>query len=176
MRLTKKNQIYLIRVKWIASYDSYLRVPQNKRTSFRVFLYLKQIGSSWNLLKPERNIHSAYVRFFFFFLQSSISSIAKRWNYILQNFLESFLPTNCFGIFMLITFAKGPVRPLASSTGLSILHPSTPAAGAARCTLYFALVHPILEYASTNWHPLNIKLTNWACLPYHFAAMEVISW
>ena len=29
-----------------------------------------------------------------------------------------------------------------------------------RRTLYLALVRPILEYASTTWHPLNIKLTN----------------
>ena len=29
-----------------------------------------------------------------------------------------------------------------------------------RRMLYLALVRPILEYASTTWHPLNIKLTN----------------
>ena len=29
-----------------------------------------------------------------------------------------------------------------------------------RRTLYLTLVRPILEYASTTWHPLNIKLTN----------------
>ena len=29
-----------------------------------------------------------------------------------------------------------------------------------RRTLHLALVRPILEYASTTWHPLNIKLTN----------------
>ena len=73
---------------------------------------------------------------------------------LLQNFLASFFLTNSLGIFMLITFAKRPVRPLASSTGPSILPPSTPVAR------YLALVRPILEYASTTWHPLNIKLTN----------------
>ena len=44
------------------------------------------------------------------------------------NFLTSFFLKKALGIFLLITFAKRPVRPLASSTGPSILPPSTPAA------------------------------------------------
>ena len=46
---------------------------------------------------------------------------------LLQNFWASFFLPNSLGIFMLITFAKGPVRLLTSSTGLSILPPSIPA-------------------------------------------------
>ena len=82
MRLTKKDHIYLIWMNRNASYHySYLRVSQNKRTCFCVFLYWNQIGSMWNLLKPERNIHSACT----FSLLSSTPSIAKTEIQFVQN-------------------------------------------------------------------------------------------
>ena len=74
---------------------------------------------------------------------------------LLQNFLASLLLTNSRGIFMLITFAKRPVRLLAC------IHRSFHSAPInTRRTLYLSLVRLILEYSSTIWHPLNIKLTN----------------
>ena len=56
---------------------------------------------------------------------------------------------------MLITFAK-KARKI-----IGFIHRSFHSAPInTRRTLHLALVRPILEYASTTWHPLNIKLTN----------------
>ena len=73
---------------------------------------------------------------------------------LLQNFLASFSLTNSHGIFMLITFAKMCKRTLASSTGHSILHPSTPTA---RYTLLWFVLS--LNMPLPALYLLNFKLT-----------------
>ena len=121
--------------------------------TFRLILVPFMIGFVWIISLPmplKPSLWSSLQREILSQILLLLSKISPLNVCLLQNFLL----TNSLGIFMMITFAKRPVRPLASYTGPSILHPNT-------CRkLYLAVVRHTLEYSFTTLHKLNIKSTN----------------